>query len=156
MQILKNRFNRILLSALFLLLISGVATFFVLANSSVVVASDLIFRDIPLDHPVYELCHRLIRIGAVKSRHDMALAPFEKISAEDWNYALMRIGESSAQVIPEAVKFSSNREICPDSIVKRIQRLVSDECELSHYSVADCSRIRVYFMLEHCLFEYND
>lgn len=156
MQILKNRFNRLLLVAIFLLLISVTATFFVLANSSNVVAADQSFSDIPLDHPAYQLCQQLIRIGAVKLRPGMTLAPFEKISASDWNHALSRIGEHFVRAIPEALKFNSDDEICSSAIIRRVQSLAPDECESLRKSAADSSRLAVYFMLERCLLEHHD
>ncbi|MBU1106532.1 MAG: hypothetical protein KKB51_07710 [Candidatus Riflebacteria bacterium] len=153
MQILKDRFNRLLLGTLLLLLTSGTVTFFVLANSSSVVTADQAFRDIPLDHPVYQLCRQLIRIGAVRPRPGMTLEPFEKISASDWNHALMQIGKHSARVIPEAAKFGSNDEVCADSICRRLQSLAPDECELLRPPSSDSTRLAVYFMLERCLLE---
>ncbi|EKD83797.1 MAG: hypothetical protein ACD_39C00444G0003 [uncultured bacterium] len=156
MRVLKHRFNRYLLFALGLLILSGSATFFTLVNSKNVMAADRAFSDIAVDHPVYQLCRHLIEIGAVKPYPDMTLAPFEKISAADWNHALIRIGEHFGRVIPNSAKFESDREISGEAIVRRLQHLVDDECRVASFANINDSRLSAYFILEHCLLDYNE
>lgn len=156
MQILKYRFNRYLLAAFVMLLLSSTVTFLVLANGRTARAASLLFNDVALDHPAYQLCRQLIQIGAVRPYPGMALAPFEKISADDWNYALLRIGEELGRVIPESVQFASNQEVSGEAIVSRVQRLLDDENFLPAKTGGHDSRLFAYFILERYLLESND
>jgi hypothetical protein len=148
MPLLKTRFNRLLLLALCLLLLSGTVTLFILVNSASVVAADMIFSDIALDHPVYQACYRLVKIGAVRPRAGMSLAPYEKITAADWNFALDKISEHSGRIIPDSVRFNNEREVDAEAIQARIRRFVPG---LNFMSVQDLSRISVFYLLDRCL-----
>lgn len=156
MQILKYRFNRYLLAAFAMLLLSSTVTFLVLANGRTARAASLLFDDVALDHPAYQLCRQLIQIGAVRPHSGMALAPFEKISADDWNYALLRIGEELGRVIPESAQFASNKEISGEAIVSRVQQFLDDGTILPAKTDGYDSRLSAYYILERYLLESND
>ncbi|OGK11043.1 MAG: hypothetical protein A2W80_12705 [Candidatus Riflebacteria bacterium GWC2_50_8] len=153
---MKYRFNRYLLAAFVILLLSSTVTFLMLANGRTVRAASLLFNDVALDHPAYQLCRQLIEMGAVRPYPGMNLAPFEKISADDWNYALLRIGEELGRVIPESAQFASNQEISGEAIVSRVQQLLNDDNILPTKTGSNDSRLSAYFFLERYLLESND
>lgn len=157
MQTIRYRLNRYLLAAFVLLLLSGAFTFMALVNSRSALAAGQAFSDIAIDHPAYQMCRQLIQLGAVKPYPGMALAPFEKISAEDWNYALTRLGEKLGRAFPESAKFSSDSEISGETIYARVQLLVEDATLLPSESTGNnSSRLFAYFTLERYLVDYND
>ncbi len=148
------RFGRYLLFAMVLLLLAGAFTFVLLLASRSVMAADNAFRDIPIDHPVYQICRHMINIGAIKPRTGNSLAAFEKIAAAEWNYALKRIGDHLGRVIPATALFGSDDEITGRAMLLRLQSLVDDSCGLSAENRVDHTRLSAYFMLEQCLLAY--
>lgn len=148
-----NKLRRCLLAIVVLLLFSLSATFFMLLNNKKAMAADLIFNDIALDHPAYQMCQQLLQIGAVKPFSGMCLAPFEKITAVDWNHALVRIGDHLGRIIPESAKFSSDNEISGQAIAFNLRHLSGDIRMPPLVSNNEGSRLFAYFMLEHCLMD---
>lgn len=156
MLTVRNQFRRYLLAVAVLLLFSLTVTLLMLLNSKKAMAAELIFNDIALDHPVYQMCRQLLQIGAVRPFSGMHLAPFEKITAADWNHALIRIGDHLGHAIPESAKFSADNEISGQAIASRICSLTGDTRVPSLISDKKGSRLFAYFMLEHCLLDSNN
>ena len=148
------RSGQYLLFAMALLLLAGSVTFVFLMNSRSVMAADTAFSDIPIDHPAYQICRHVINIGALKTRTGNSLAPFEKIAAAEWNFALQRIGNHLGRVIPETALFASDDEITGRAMLLRLQSLVDDTCGFSAVNQVDHTRLSAYFMLEQCLLAY--
>lgn len=157
MRVVKIQLRKYLFSSLVLLVFSALITFLVLLNSQTILAADLIFADVALDHPAYSLLENLLRIGAIKPRNGKNLEPFAKISAGEWNYALARAGNALARSIPRSVLFSSNREVTAPAILLRLEQLSDfSENDLSQQHL-DVSRLSAYYFLESRLFNnYRD
>ena len=156
MQTTRYHLNRYLLAACVLLLLSGTVTFLMLVSSKPVMAAGQTFSDVALDHPAYQMCRQLIQMGAIRPNPGMALAPFEKISAADWNFALMRLGEKLGRTIPESAKFSSDRDISGETICRRVQSLADDAALVPSEFAGNSSRLFAYFILERYLVDCND
>ena len=157
MQIVKIRFGRYLLFAGFILLFVSCVTCMILLNSRSAVAADNIYVDLPLDHPSYQMCRNMINLGAITPRAGQTFAPFEKITAEEWNYALQKIGTHLGRAIPQAARFTSDHEISGRSMLLRLHSFVDDTCGLASLNRLDHTRISAFFLLEHCLLAYiND
>ncbi len=154
MRIVKNRYASHLLFALVLLLLASSITVFILFNSRSAMAAEVQFKDIPLDHPVYQMCRQMLYIGAIKPRAGMSLAPFEKVSAAEWNFALHRVGEHLGRVIPHSALFAADDEISGRSMLLRLQNLADDSCGISSAIRIDHSRLAAFFILERCLLDY--
>jgi len=153
----KSRFNRYLLFALFLLLSSGALTFIALLNNKEVMAADPVFTDVALDHPAYLVCRQLIKMGAIRPRKGMSLAPFDKITAAEWNHALQTIGANIGRVFPQSANFSTDREVSGHAMLQRVQKLADAPCFISPAARLQESRLAAFCMLERCLLDYiND
>lgn len=151
MLTIRNKLRRYLLLVVVLLLFSLSVTLLILLNSREAMAAELVFNDIALDHPAYQMCRQLLQIGAVRPFSGMHLAPFEKMTAADWNHALVRIGDHLDRVIPESAKFLSDSEISGQAMTLRIRNLSQGTCALPLLSNNEESRLFAYFMLEYCL-----
>lgn len=68
--------------------LTAVLTFGTLLLTSQEVSAADGFRDIPLDHPVYELTANLLRINAINTRSGGSFEPYEQILPEEWNYCI--------------------------------------------------------------------
>jgi len=99
----------------------------------------------------------MISLGAVTPRAGQTFAPFEKITAEEWNYALQKIGDHLGRVIPQSARFVSDDEISGRSMLLRLHSFVDDTCGQLSLNRLDHTRISAFFLLEHCLLAYiND
>lgn len=137
-----------------LLLFAVSVTFIALWNSRSAMAADNVFKDIALDHPAYQMCRQMLLIDAIKPHSGMRFAPFEKISAEDWNHALQRIGDHLGRVIPESARFSSDKEVSGRAMLLRLQNFADDSCGFSSTILIDHTRLAAFSMLERCLLTY--
>jgi hypothetical protein len=83
----------VLLTAVVVVLGSGMVSYRLLNDTSVVKTSPLPFTDVAMDHPVYFLCNNLLNLKAISYRSFLRLAPYDQISVSEWNYAVRRVAE---------------------------------------------------------------
>lgn len=78
----------VLMTAAMLIIFSGAISYAFFYDTEIVRVSSSSFSDVALDHPIYSLCHNLIKIRAIGVRQSNNLAPYEDISVAEWNYAI--------------------------------------------------------------------
>lgn len=105
------------------------------------------FSDIPVDHPVYEVCNKLLSIDAISFRRNHELAPYENISAAEWNHALKQAFKHLDKEFPQEAFFAEKDAISVDSLNAKFRLLRADAPELT-----DSSRIQSFYLLERTLF----
>ena len=80
-------FKRVVASAFLLLVLSVIVGYRMYTNINTIHLAKVKFSDVSVDHPVYAVCKNLLCIDAISFRKNLELAPYEKISATEWNYA---------------------------------------------------------------------
>lgn len=66
-------------------------TLFFLHSSKVSYAGEKFFRDIPIDHQIYSDCKKLISLDGCRLLKGNRFAPYDKVTSEDVNQALLAI-----------------------------------------------------------------
>lgn len=140
-------FKGILTLALFILVASVVMSYQLFNSTDSIKVSLLPFADVPSDHPVYSLCPNLIRIQAIGYRKILELAPYEPISAAEWNHALSAVASNLGRNIPGSAFFQEGSKVSSRSIREKIAA-VAGKTE----NVGDNSRIKSFYLLERALF----
>jgi hypothetical protein len=83
----------VLLVAVVVVLSSGMVSYRLLNDTSVIKVSPLPFTDVAMDHPVYFMCDNLLKLKAVSYRSFLRLAPYDEISVSEWNYAVRKVAD---------------------------------------------------------------
>ena len=105
------------------------------------------FSDVAIDHPVYSICKNLLGINAISFRKNLEFAPYEKISATEWNYALNQASKHLNRKYSSSAYFSKNDPISVESINNKLRALNSNSSD-----IIDTSRIQSFYILEQTLF----
>lgn len=105
------------------------------------------FSDIAVDHPVYEVCRRLLDIDAIGFRKNLELAPYENISTKEWNHVLEKASKYLKCEYNVAAYFSAGDTISVDSLRSKFVALNAENTEIT-----DTSRLQSFYMLEQALF----
>ncbi len=140
-------FKRLIASAILLLLTSVLTGYKMYTNVNIIRLSKSRFKDVAIDHPVYSVCKNLLNINAISFRKNLELAPYEKISAAEWNYVLYQASKHLNQKYSEAAYFSKNDPISVDNLNNKLRALNSNTTE-----ILDTSRIQSFYLLEQALF----
>lgn len=143
----EKAFKMVIASACCLLVTSVLCGYKMYTNVDTIRIARSSFSDISTDHPVYEVCRNLLSINAIGYRKDHELAPYESISATEWNHALKQSSKYISKDIPVEAYFSSKETVSLDRLNNKLRILRLDTPEL-----ADTSRIQSFYFLERSLF----
>ena len=140
-------FKRVIASAFLLLIISVIAGYKMYTNVNTIHLGKVRFSDVAIDHPVYSVCKNLLGIEAIGFRKNLELAPYENISATEWNHVLNQASKHLNQKFAAAAYFSRNDPVSVDNINNKLRALKANSSE-----IVDTSRIQSFYMLEQILF----
>ena len=140
-------FKRVIASAFLLLVISVIAGYRMYTNVNTIHLAKVKFSDVSVDHPVYAVCKNLLVIDAISFRKNLELAPYENISATEWNYALNQASKHLNRKYSNSAYFSKNDPISVESINNKLRALNSNSSD-----IIDTSRIQSFYILEQTLF----
>ncbi len=140
-------FKGIMTLALFILVASMVMSYQLFNSTDSIKVSSLPFADVPADHPVYRMCPNLIQLQAIGYRKILELAPYEPISAAEWNYAINTAARHLGRAIPESAFFQEGSVVSPDLIREKLATF-----DGRPESISDNSRIKSFYHLERALF----
>ncbi len=140
-------FKIVVTCAVLLLMFSGILSYMMYTNVNTIRLYKGKFTDVAIDHPIYQVCKNLIGIEAIGFRKNQELAPYENISATEWNYVLKQASKYLNLNLSDSVYFSKNDEISVDSINNKLRELNENSSEIT-----DTSRIQSFYMLEQTLF----
>lgn len=147
----KNRiFYGVLALAGFLLAMSIVFAGLMPGRNGPVRTSSLPFKDVALDHPVYQMCRNLLQLKAIGFRKNLQLAPYDGISASEWNHVLYAVGNYLNITFPATAFFKSGTSVNNKELQKRFSLLGAD-----FHKCAGVSRISVFYLLEQALFNHR-
>lgn len=140
-------FNRVIASAFLLLIISIFTGYRMYTNVNSIHLTKSRFSDVSLDHPVYSVCKNLLDIEAISFRKNLELAPYETISAAEWNHVLNQASKYLNHRYSVSAYFSKNDPISVDSINNKLRALNANSPD-----IVDTSRIQSFYLLEQVLF----
>ncbi len=140
-------FKRVVASAFLLLVLSVIVGYRMYTNINTIHLAKVKFSDVSVDHPVYAVCKNLLCIDAISFRKNLELAPYEKISATEWNYALNQASKHLNRKYSSSAYFSKNDPISVESINNKLRALNSNSSD-----IIDTSRIQSFYILEQTLF----
>ncbi len=143
----KRLYKRVIAGAVFLLIISVIAGYKMYTNVNTIRLSKARFSDVSIDHPVYSVCKNMLGIDAISFRKNLELAPYENISASEWNHALNQASKYLNQKYSTTAYFSKNDPISVDSLNIKLRAIKANSSEIT-----DTSRIQSFYILEQTLF----
>lgn len=143
----ENLFKTVISGAICLLIISIIAGYQMYTNVNTIRLPKTRFSDVAIDHPVYSVCKKLLGIDAISFRKNLQLAPYEKISAAEWNHVLRQASKHLNQNYSASAYFAPNDIVTVDSLNNKLKSINEDSSE-----IVDTSRIQSFYMLEQTLF----
>lgn len=143
----EKAFKMVIAGACCLLVSSFLCGYKMYTNVDTIRLARSYFSDISTDHPVYEGCKNLLNIDAISFRKDHELAPYEGISATEWNHALKQAAKYLNREIPAEAYFSNKDTVSIELLNHKLRILEPDTPELT-----DLSRIQSFYFLERSLF----
>ena len=143
----KKMYKAVIASAFILLVASLLSGYKLYTNVDAIHLTQTKFTDVSLDHPIYTVCKNLLEIDAVSFRKNVELAPYEQISASEWNHAINQASKYLNLKYPEAAYFSKNEAVSLDNLNHKLRQLKPNSSE-----IPDTSRIQSFYILEQTLF----
>lgn len=143
----KKMYKAVIASAFILLAASLISGYKLYSNVNTIHLAKAKFTDVSLDHPIYTVCKKLLEIDAVSFRKNIELAPYEQISASEWNHVLNQASKYLNKSFPKAAYFSKNDPVSIDNLNHKLRQLKPSCSE-----IFDTSRIQCFYMLEQTLF----
>ena len=143
----EKAFRMVIGGACCLLLSSVLCGYKMYSSADTIRLTQTKFSDISMDHPVYEVCQRLLSINAIGYRKNREFAPYEKITATEWNHVLNQASKHTNHDYNPSAYFSSNEEVNLTSLNHKLHFLNAGNQE-----VTDPSRIQSFYILERTLF----
>jgi hypothetical protein len=131
------------------LVFSGVLSYVFFNDTSSVRVSDLPFADVAFDHPVYSSCKNLLKIKGIGYRSFLKLAPYEKISAAEWNYSVKKAAEYLNEGSLDTLYIDKEEDVNTSEIVRRFKKLSLP----ADFAEDNLNRITAFVCLEKALFE---
>lgn len=142
-----SSFHWVATMAVCILLVSVVTGYKMFISVDSIRLSKCKFSDVAVDHPVYEVCHNLLGINAIGFRKNKELAPYESISATEWNHVLHQASKHLKKDFDSSAFFSKNDSVTVESLNSKLRNISSNSPELP-----DMSRIQSFYFLEQTLF----
>lgn len=142
-----NVFRFVVSIAFCLILTSVVAGYQMYSNVNTIRLSKLRFSDIPLDHPIYEICSGLLGIDAIGFRKNFELAAYESISPSEWNHVLNQASKHLNKKYAATAYFSGKDRVTVDRLKTKLKALQAENIDM-----VDTSRIQSFYILERTLF----
>ena len=143
----KRLYKTVILSATLLLAASIISGYKLYTNVNTIHITKTRFTDVSIDHPVYSVCKNLLEIDAISFRKNKELAPYETISASEWNYVINQASKYLNHKYSKDAYFSKNDSVSVDIINNKLRALKSNCSEIT-----DTSRIQSFYILEQTLF----
>lgn len=143
----KKMYKTVIASAFILLVASLVSGYTLYTNVNAIHLTKTRFSDVSLDHPIYTVCKNLLEIDAISFRKNVELAPYEQISASEWNHVLNQASKYRNSTYPKTAYFSSNEAISLNNLNNKLRQLKANGSEIT-----DTSRIQSFYILEQTLF----
>ena len=143
----KRMYKTVIASAFILLATSLISGYKLYTDVNAIHLTKTRFTDVSLDHPVYTLCKNLLEIDAISFRKNIELAPYEQISASEWNHVLKQASKYLNNKYSNAAYFSANEAVSLDNLNHKLRILKSNSSEIT-----DTSRIQSFYILEQTLF----
>jgi hypothetical protein len=143
----KKMYKAVIASAFILLAVSLLSGYKMYTNVNAIHLTKTKFSDVSLDHPIYTVCKNLLEIDAISFRKNVELAPYEQISASEWNHVINQASKYLNMEIPDEAYFSKNEAVTLDNINHKLRQLKPNSSE-----IPDTSRIQSFYMLEQTLF----
>ena len=145
----KNKTYKAVIASAFILLAASLLSGYKLyTNVNAIHLTKTRFTDVSLDHPVYTVCKNLLEIDAISFRKNVELAPYEQISASEWNHALKQASKYLNSKFSKAAYFSGNEAVSLDNLNYKLRLLKPNGSEIT-----DTSRIQSFYILEQTLFD---
>ena len=144
----KNKTYKAVIASAFILLAASLLSGYKLyTNVNAIHLTKTRFTDVSLDHPVYIVCKNLLDIDAISFRKNIELAPYEQISASEWNHVLNQASKYKNIEFSKAAYFSNNEAVSVDNLNNKLRLLKPNSSEIT-----DTSRIQSFYILEQTLF----
>lgn len=144
----EKTFKLVVGTACCLLMTSVLCGYKMYSSSDTVRITHTKFSDISLDHPIYDVCKKLLSINAIGFRRNREFAPYEQISTAEWNHALSQAAKRLGRDYTMSAYFFPEEEISLESLNEKLQTLNPEGPELS-----DTNRLQIFYTLEQTLFD---
>ncbi len=143
----KRLYKTVIASAILLLVASIISGYKLYTNVNAIHITQTRFTDVAIDHPVYSVCKNLLEIDAISFRKNIELAPYENISASEWNHVLNQASKYLNKKYSKSAYFSEKDAVSVENINNKLRALKANCSELT-----DTSRIQSFYILEQTLF----
>ena len=140
-------YKTVIASAALLLVASVLSGYKMYTNVNTIHITKTKFSDVPIDHPIYSVCKNLLEIDAISFRKQLELAPYEEISASEWNHILNQASKYLNTKYSASAYFSKNDSVSIEKLNNKLKELSTNSRE-----IADTSRIQSFYILEQTLF----